>query len=151
MCVPPAVSLSTRPQARASALLPLPRGSVTPVKVLGVIAMIDDGELDWKVLAIAVDDPLAPQLDDLADVDASPACVGVLTGIREWFRWYKTPDGKPINAFGFGERWLAKAHAIEAILETHHAWRQLCEGQVGAPAFAKTVPGYAGELWVGVS
>ena len=24
-------------------------GSVTPVKALGVLAMIDDGELDWKV------------------------------------------------------------------------------------------------------
>ena len=24
-------------------------GSVTPVKPLGVLAMIDDGELDWKV------------------------------------------------------------------------------------------------------
>ncbi len=34
-------------------------GSVTPVKVLGVLAMIDDGETDWKVLCIAVDDPLS--------------------------------------------------------------------------------------------
>ena len=37
----------------------LPMGSVKPVKALGVLAMIDDGELDWKVLAVAVDDSLA--------------------------------------------------------------------------------------------
>ena len=30
----------------STALVP---GSITPVKVLGVLAMIDDGELDWKV------------------------------------------------------------------------------------------------------
>ena len=28
----------------------LAMGSITPVKALGVLAMIDDGELDWKVL-----------------------------------------------------------------------------------------------------
>lgn len=27
-------------------------------------------------------------------------------GIREWFRWYKTPDDKPLNAFGFNEKVL---------------------------------------------
>lgn len=27
----------------------LPVGSVTKIKALGVLAMIDDGELDWKV------------------------------------------------------------------------------------------------------
>merc|ERR1711972_150697 len=30
----------------------LPMGSFTPVKALGVLSMIDDGELDWKVIAI---------------------------------------------------------------------------------------------------
>lgn len=34
-------------------------GEVAPVKVLGVLAMIDDGELDWKVVAIKGDDELA--------------------------------------------------------------------------------------------
>ncbi|KAH8092372.1 inorganic diphosphatase [Aureococcus anophagefferens] len=82
----------------SSALVP---GSVTPVKPLGVLAMIDDGELDWKVVAIAESDPLAKELDDIAD----------------WFRWYKTPDDKPINAFGFDEE-CPKAKAVEVIEET---------------------------------
>lgn len=34
-------------------------GEVSAVKVLGVLAMIDDGETDWKVLCLRVDDPLA--------------------------------------------------------------------------------------------
>eukprot|EP00967_Tisochrysis_lutea_P027695 scaffold32182_cov26-Tisochrysis_lutea.AAC.1 len=40
----------------------------------------------------------------------SPA--GTVSGIREWFRWYKTPDGKPINAFGHGEKALSAKEAI---------------------------------------
>jgi inorganic pyrophosphatase len=40
------------------------------VKVLGVLAMIDDGELDWKVIAVSTQDPLAAQLNDIADVEA---------------------------------------------------------------------------------
>jgi inorganic pyrophosphatase len=37
----------------------LEMGSVTPVKPVGVYAMIDDGELDWKVIAISANDPKA--------------------------------------------------------------------------------------------
>ena len=32
--------------------------------------MIDDGELDWKVIAINAHDPLASSLHDIHDVDA---------------------------------------------------------------------------------
>merc|ERR1712194_852414 len=105
----------------------LAQGTIEPVKVLGVLAMIDDGELDWKVIAIRTADPLAAELNDIADVDAK--CPGVISGIREWFRWYKTPDGKPLNAFGFEERALDKNHAMEVVAETHAAWKKLVEGK----------------------
>lgn len=32
--------------------------------------MIDDGELDWKVIAVNTDDALANELNDINDVDA---------------------------------------------------------------------------------
>ncbi|KAJ1448785.1 putative inorganic pyrophosphatase [Pelagophyceae sp. CCMP2097] len=114
----------------------LEAGSVTPVRALGVLAMIDDGELDWKVLAIALDDPLAKELFTVADVEAK--CPGVVSGVREWFRWYKTPDGKPINAFGFDEEMLPKEKALEVIEETHAAWKGLRAGTIDA-----------GKLWKG--
>lgn len=47
----------------------LPLGSITPVKVLGVLAMLDDGELDWKVIAINRNDPLYNELNDISDVE----------------------------------------------------------------------------------
>jgi len=118
----------------STALVP---GSITPVKVLGVLAMIDDGELDWKLIAISTEDPLASELNDIADVEAK--CKGVCSGIREWFRWYKTPDDKPINEFGYDEAWLNKAKAIEAIEETNGAWKGLRDGSIDA-----------GKLWTGV-
>ena len=31
--------------------------------------MLDEGETDWKLIAIDVNDPLAPQLSDINDVE----------------------------------------------------------------------------------
>jgi inorganic pyrophosphatase len=44
-------------------------GEVYRVKPLGAYAMIDDGELDWKIVCVCVDDPLAPVLHDIEDVE----------------------------------------------------------------------------------
>ena len=38
------------------------RGDVLEVKVLGTLAMIDDGETDWKLIVIDVSDPLAGEV-----------------------------------------------------------------------------------------
>ncbi len=57
--------------------------------------------------------------------------------IREWFRNYKTADGKPQNKFAFEERIVSKEKAVEAIEETHEAWKALVSG--AAPQ---------GKLWV---
>ena len=110
----------------------LDMGSVTEVKPLGVIAMIDDGELDWKVLAVAVDDPLAAEYNDIDDVP-----LAVQDGIREWFRWYKTPDDKPLNGFGFDEKYLNAAETEKVIEETHNSWKKLKAGETDA-----------GKLWL---
>lgn len=112
----------------------LSMGSVVEVKPLGVLAMIDDGELDWKVLAIAKDDPLAAEYNDIDDVPEA-----VKSGIREWFRWYKTPDDKPLNGFGFDEKYLDVAETKKVIDETHEAWKALRSGATDA-----------GKLWTGV-
>ena len=38
-------------------------GQVIQVKVLGILAMIDEGEMDWKVIAINANDPDAKDLN----------------------------------------------------------------------------------------
>jgi inorganic pyrophosphatase len=41
------------------------RGAIVQVKVLGCFALIDEGETDWKVLAIDVTDPMADKLNGI--------------------------------------------------------------------------------------
>merc|ERR1712126_333836 len=77
------------------------RGDVLEVKVLGILAMVDDGETDWKAVVIDVNDPLASSLNSMDDVDAKMP--GFKEATREWFRIYKMPDGKPENVFGLQE------------------------------------------------
>ncbi|CAM9483535.1 unnamed protein product [Sphacelaria rigidula] len=97
--------------------------------------MIDDGELDWKVIAIDVNDPLAKDLNDISDVEEQ--LPGYVSGIREWFRWYKTPDDKPLNAFGFDEKALDKASTMKVIDECHGHWKSLVDGKTDA-----------GKMWI---
>lgn len=44
-------------------------GEVLKVKPLAALAMIDEGELDWKIVAISLDDPKASLVNDVDDVE----------------------------------------------------------------------------------
>lgn len=74
-------------------------GEIKQVKVLGVMALLDEEETDWKIMVIDVNDPLAPKLNDIEDVEKH--LPGLLRATNEWFRIYKIPDGKPENQFAF--------------------------------------------------
>lgn len=63
------------------------------------MALLDEEETDWKVIVIDVNDPLAPKLNDVEDVERH--LPGLLRATNEWFRIYKIPDGKPENQFAF--------------------------------------------------
>ena len=102
-------------------------GSVRPVKVLGVLLMIDEGECDWKVVAIDADDKWAPFINNIQDVEEQ--LPGMLDAIREWYRTYKIPDGKPPNVFGLDEKFMDKEYAMGVIEECHHAWEELISGE----------------------
>jgi inorganic pyrophosphatase len=60
-------------------------GQVKQVKVLGIMALIDEGETDWKVLVIDVSDPLASQLNDIDDVERH--LLGLVDATRDWFKF----------------------------------------------------------------
>jgi inorganic pyrophosphatase len=102
-------------------------GDVRPVKILGILCMIDDGEADWKLVVIDAEDKWAPFMNDIEDVDKY--LPGQLDAIREWFRTYKIPDGKPPNVFGLEERFMNKAYAMEIVKECNHAWKELITGE----------------------
>ena len=103
-------------------------GQVKQVKVLGTMALLDEGETDWKVIVIDVNDPLAPKLNDIEDVERY--LPGLLRATNEWFRIYKIPDGKPENNFAFnGEAKNAK-YAYEVIHECHESWKKLITKEI---------------------
>mmetsp|Transcript_7402 Transcript_7402/g.16831 ORF Transcript_7402/g.16831 Transcript_7402/m.16831 type:complete len:194 (+) Transcript_7402:694-1275(+) len=103
------------------------RQSVRSVKVLGILCMIDEGECDWKVVVIDAEDKWAPFIDDIQDVEEQ--LPGMLSAIREWYRTYKIPDGKPPNVFGLDEKFMDKKYAGEVIKECHQAWKELLSGE----------------------
>jgi inorganic pyrophosphatase len=37
-------------------------GQVKQVKILGAMALLDEGETDWKIIAVDINDPLADKL-----------------------------------------------------------------------------------------
>jgi len=102
-------------------------GGVRPVKVLGILMMIDEGEADWKLITIDKDDKWAPIMNDINDVEEQ--LPGLLDAIREWYRTYKIPDGKPPNTFGLDEKFMDKAYAKTIMDECNHAWKELISGE----------------------
>ncbi|KAJ6031181.1 hypothetical protein N7540_001913 [Penicillium herquei] len=105
-------------------------GQVKQVKVLGVMALIDEEETDWKIIVIDVNDPLAPKLNDIEDVERH--LPGLLRATNEWFRIYKIPDGKPENQFAFSGECKNKKYAEEVIHECADAWEKLMSGKSAA-------------------
>ncbi|KAH8396966.1 hypothetical protein KR215_006860 [Drosophila sulfurigaster] len=99
------------------------RGDVLQVKVLGAIALIDEGETDWKIIAIDAKDPVASKVNDIADVDQY--FPGLLRATVEWFKIYKIPDGKPENQFAFNGDAKNAEFATTVIAETHKFWQSL--------------------------
>lgn len=107
-------------------------GEIAPVKVLGILAMIDEGEVDWKVIAIRTNATLTREIngemietpsEEIDDIGKVPT--EVLSGIREWFRWYKTPDGKSLNKFGLKEEFKNNEYAIRIIKETNEEYKNI--------------------------
>ncbi|KAI3331923.1 inorganic pyrophosphatase [Xylariaceae sp. AK1471] len=102
-------------------------GQVKQVKVLGVMALLDEEETDWKVIVVDVKDPLASKLNDVEDVERH--LPGLLRATNEWFRIYKIPDGKPENQFAFTGECKNKAYAMDVIRECAEAWEKLITGK----------------------
>ncbi|GBG30430.1 Inorganic pyrophosphatase [Hondaea fermentalgiana] len=95
-------------------------GAIYPVKVLGILGMIDEGEMDWKTIAIAADDPLAEHINTVADLEREMP--GKVKSIVDWFKFYKMPDGKPENEFAFDDQAKDEAFAMDVIELTYKSW-----------------------------
>jgi inorganic pyrophosphatase len=110
------------------------------------MALLDEEETDWKIIVIDVNDPLAPKLNDIEDVERH--LPGLLRATNEWFRIYKIPDGKPENQFAFSGECKNKKcvpsppvqlpqnleinirrYATDIVRECAEAWERLITGK----------------------
>jgi inorganic pyrophosphatase len=102
-------------------------GEVRRVKVLGAIAMIEQGEVDWKVLCLCVDDPYASRINSLEDLLAT--FPNAITAVRDWFRvgydLKKESDGLTQNQFAFGGKPMNREYALRLLEEAHNSWKGL--------------------------
>lgn len=69
-------------------------GDITSVHIIGSFCLIDENEIDWKILAINKDSHINyPPGEWLRE----PINLARVKDIMHWFRTYKTFDGKPEN------------------------------------------------------
>ena len=92
-------------------------GMVAKVKVLGCLALLDENETDWKVIAI--------REDESNDFNSCEDVADVVHDIMVWFRDYKIPDGKPANSFANDGKPLDVAFTHAMLDECHQDWKRL--------------------------
>lgn len=97
-------------------------GHIYAVKVVGALALIDEGEVDWKILAIRCDSANSAYVNDVDDIDR--VYPGALKSIKDWFRNYKVPAGKPPNTFGLHGRALTASDAMNIVDIGHNLYRE---------------------------
>lgn len=98
-------------------------GQVYKAKILGALALLDDGEADWKVLVIDSQDPMCERISDVEDVRKH--FPNLLESAFRWFRDYKIPTGKPQNSFAFGGQFLGAQAAKQIVERAHESWKRL--------------------------
>ncbi len=96
----------------------VPRGSLVQIKLIGVIKMIDRGDIDDKLIAVMKDTPLY-SVNSMAELDQK--FPGVTTILQTWFTNYKG-QGK-VQVLGFREQEEAQ-QILEAAINAYTAQKQ---------------------------
>jgi inorganic pyrophosphatase len=90
-------------------------GKINTVRVLGCIAMIDDGKTDWKIIAINIKDRNASRYKNIIDIP-----VYIMEQIIDFLKHYKLPK---ITTFHEKMIWNAD-EAMQIIKTLHKEWIQ---------------------------
>jgi hypothetical protein len=98
-------------------------------------------QLDWKVIAIAGSDEHAKDINDVGDIEKYYP--GTVSGIREWFRWYKTPGGalaapaSPEPALGRTGGWVEGVVHVESHACARQPLTRLPDSSSARPSSAR--------------
>lgn len=83
---------------------------IVEARVLGVMKMIDGGELDDKIIAVAADDPMYKDVKELSDLPKIQ-----LAAIKHFFEDYKILENKIVEVKEFEDRDVAIQVVEESI------------------------------------
>jgi inorganic pyrophosphatase len=76
---------------------PLDRGAVVRAKIIGVLYLLDNGEQDYKLIAVASNSPLC-NINSIAELNQKYN--GISRILEIWFSNYKGPNKMISNGFG---------------------------------------------------
>lgn len=100
-----------------------PTGTVLPVRVLGILALLDSGETDWKVIVMNAREAEERGISHLEDLEDS--FPGLQMAVQKFFRVYKVPTGDGENEFAYGGQIQDKVLAEQVIRFLHEEWRDM--------------------------
>ena len=89
-------------------------GEVYRGKVLGCFCLIDQGEVDWKVLTVDVEEAKREKISSLEDYPPEQ-----LRAVMEWFKTIKVFDGKKANTIAYDEKIFSRDETLAIIDDTH--------------------------------
>jgi inorganic pyrophosphatase len=89
---------------------PLYPGTIVKVRPVGVMHMIDNGDKDDKIIAVASKDPYNKKIKDINDVNEQ-----LLAEIKNFFETYKILEGKKTSVPGYGDAKEAKQQIVESL------------------------------------
>ncbi|MEN9302572.1 MAG: hypothetical protein RL264_1001 [Bacteroidota bacterium] len=92
---------------------------LVPAKVIGVMRMLDNGEADDKLIAVAAGDPSVNHINDIADLPEH-----FLSEIRHFFEEYKRLENKEVRIQDF----LGKEEAIQILQDSFDLYRSKFRG-----------------------
>uniref|UniRef100_A0A8D8VNJ2 inorganic diphosphatase n=3 Tax=Cacopsylla melanoneura TaxID=428564 RepID=A0A8D8VNJ2_9HEMI len=108
------------------------RGQVVRVKVLGVLGLISKQKIDWKIIAININDTNAARLNDADDVHKH--FPGYLNSTVEWFQHYNVPDGRALNRIALKGQVRGSKFAWKVIEKAMQKWILMAMARVKHPA-----------------
>ncbi|CBZ23225.1 putative inorganic pyrophosphatase [Leishmania mexicana MHOM/GT/2001/U1103] len=105
-------------------------GTYGPVRVLGVLGLIDEGETDWKIIVESVSTTAGEGYGMLSKVPQE-----LQATIIDWFENYKVPDGKKKNEFAFNKAIKDAETALSIVAQCASQYNALMEGKCTNPGY----------------
>lgn len=98
-------------------------GYVCRVRVLGSFCVDDQGEMDWKILAMNNEEADRRGIKGLKEY--REYLPGFIEEMMEWFRVYKTYDGKRANTILFDSEIFGLEETMNVIRASHREYKSL--------------------------